>query len=235
MRGYVMFKEKAFMFGYSPKRLFLAQELGCKLMSFTIVVNEEKDYLNAINDGYKNVKILDVTDDTALERLDIKEKDYLICVMDDHYLNVFLTLSLHALFPKAIVVALSDSPHTTQKLKMAGASKIIDLYQVSANRIHNILHKPVATKLVERLLSSEEDFSFKEMKIPKASSLDGLMVDDFDFSCHGVILVGMIDERLSNQFIFITSGLENRFDVGDTIVCIGYNEDLEKFENYIRL
>ena len=230
-----MFRQKAFMFGYSQSRLFLAKELGYKLMGFSIIVNDEKSYQKAISDGYSSVKLLDVTDDRALEELPVKDNDYLICVMDDHYLNVFLTLSLHALFPKAIVVALSDSPHTTQKLKMAGASKIIDLYQVSANRIHNILHKPVATKLVERLLSSDEDFSFKEMEIPKGSSLDGVMVDDFDFTYHGVILVGMIDKRLSNQFIFITSGLENRFDVGDTIVCIGYNADLEKFEDYIKL
>jgi len=230
-----MFKQNAFMFGYSQKRLFLAQELGYNLHEFTIIVNERRAYEKAIEDGYDNIKLLDVTDDTELEKLEVTQNDYLICVMDDHYLNVFLTLSLHALFPKAIVVALSDSPHTTQKLKMAGASKIIDLYQVSANRIHNILHKPLATKLVERLLSSDEDFSFKEMKIPKGSSLDGVMVDNFDFTQHGVILLGMIDERLSNQFIFITSGLENRFDVGDTIVCIGYNKDLEKFENYIKL
>ena len=229
-----MFRQKAFMFGYSQERLFLAKELGYQLMGFSIVVNDEKAYEKAISDGYSHVKLLDVTDDRELEELPVNDNDYLICVMDDHYLNVFLTLSLHELFPKAILVALSDSPHTTQKLKMAGASKIIDLYQVSANRIHNILHKPVATKLVERLLSSDEDFSFKEMLIPKGSSLDGVMVDDFDFTCHGVILVGMIDKRLSNQFIFITSGLENRFDVGDTIVCIGYNADLEKFEDYIK-
>jgi len=235
MGRYAMFRQKAFMFGYSQERLFLAKELGYKLMGFSIIVNEKQAYKKAVADGYNNVKLLDVTDDTALEELPVKDNDYLICVMDDHYLNVFLTLSLHELFPKAIVVALSDSPHTTQKLKMAGASKIIDLYQVSANRIYNILHKPVATKLVERLLTSDEDFSFKEMKIPKGSSLDGVMVEDFDFTRHGVILVGMIDERLSNQFIFITSGLENRFDVGDTIVCIGYNTDLEKFENYIKL
>jgi len=230
-----MFRQKAFMFGYTQNRLFLAKELGYKLMSFSIIVNDEKAYQKAISDGYTSVKLLDVMDDTAIQELPIKDNDYLICVMDDHYLNVFLTLSLHELFPKAIVVALSDSPHTTQKLKMAGASKIIDLYQVSANRIHNILHKPVATKLVERLLSSDEDFSFREMEIPKGSSLDGTMVDDFDFSSHGVILVGMIDKRLSKQFIFITSGLENRLDVGDTIVCIGYNADLEEFEDYIKL
>jgi hypothetical protein len=44
----------------------------------------------------------------------------------------------------------------------------------------------------------------------------------------------MIDKRLSHQFIFSTSGLENRFDVGDTLVCIGYNEDLDRFEENIK-
>jgi hypothetical protein len=72
------------------------------------------------------------------------------------------------------------------------------------------------------------------MTIPLNSCLDGVMVDDFDFREHKIILVGMIDKRLSDQFIFITSGLEHQFDVHDTIVCIGYNDDLEKFEAYIK-
>ncbi len=184
--------------------------------------------------GYLDVILLDITDDVLLESLNVNEEDYLICVMENHHLNVFLTLSLHNIFPKTMIVALSDSIHTTQKLKMAGASKIIDVYHVSANRVHTILHKPATTKLVERLLSSEEAFSFREMTIPPNSCLDGVMVDDFDFREHKIILVGMIDKRLSDQFIFITSGLEHQFDVHDTIVCIGYNDDLEKFEAYIQ-
>jgi voltage-gated potassium channel len=228
-----MFNRKALMFGYSNTTKFLAENLVEELHYLVIIVDDEESYQAAKKAGYR-VKLLDITDDDVLEELDVSEDDYLICVMQDHYINVFLTLSLHALFPKTTIIALSDSYHATQKLKMAGATRIIDLYQVSANRIHNILTKPVATKLIERLFSPEEDFSFKEMLIPKKSILDGVMADNFDFSEHGIILVGMIDKRLSNQFIFITSGLENRFDIGDTLVCIGYNDDLEKFETYIK-
>jgi voltage-gated potassium channel len=227
-----MFNRKALMFGYSNTTKFLAENLTKELHYLVIIVDDDESYQAAKKAGYR-VKLLDITDDDVLEELDVAENDYLICVMKDHYINVFLTLSLHSLFPKTTIIALSDSYHATQKLKMAGATRIIDLYQVSANRIHNILTKPVATKLIERLFSPEEDFSFKEMLIPKNSILDGVMADDFDFSKYGIILVGMIDKRLSNQFIFITSGLENRFDVGDTLVCIGYNSDLEKFEKFI--
>jgi len=223
----------AFMFGYSKSTYFVAQELLRESLHVSIIVNEESAFEEAKDDGYLDVTLLDITDDTLLESLNVSEEDYFICVMKDNHLNVFLTLSLHELFPNNMIVALSDSIDTTQKLKMAGASKIIDVYNVSANRVYNILHKPVMTQLIEKLLSSDEEFSFQEMEIPENSSLDGIFVDDFDFSKHNIILVGMIDKRLSEQFIFITSGLEHQFNRGDILVCIGYNDDLEAFERYI--
>ena len=228
-----MSTKRAFMFGYSKSSSFVAQKLSNEDLHLTLVLATQEACDNAHTDGYADVRQMDITDDEALTSLDVAEEDYLICVLEDKHLNVFLTLSLHALFPKTVIIALSDSFHTTQKLKMAGAKRIIDLYQVSANRLHNILHKPVTTKLVERLLSPDEAFSFKEMVIPENSVIDGVMVDDFNFDEHNIIMVGMIDKRLSNKFLFVTSGVENRFNSSDTIVCIGYNEDLEKFEEFI--
>ena len=221
------------MFGYSKSSSFVAQKLSSETLHLTLVLATQEASNTAKADGYTDIRQLDITNDEALQSLNVGKDDYLVCVLEDKHLNVFLTLSLHALFPETVIIALSDSFHTTQKLKMAGARRIIDLYQVSANRLHNILHKPVTTKLVERLLSPDEAFSFKEMIIPKNSVIDGVMVDNFNFEEHAIIMVGMIDKRLSNKFLFVTSGVENRFDSGDTIVCIGYNIDLEKFETYI--
>ena len=229
----MLFKKRAFMFGYGKASAFVAEKLSQEYLYLTLVLSTQEACDKAHSDGYVDVKQMDITDDEALKRLDVRDEDYLVCVLEDKHLNVFLTLSLHALFPKTVIIALSDSFHTTQKLKMAGARRIIDLYQVSATRLHNILNKPVTTKLVDRLLSPDEDFSFKEIFIPLDSRIDGVMVDDFDFEPHGIILIGMIDKRLSSKFLFATSGVENRFDSGDTIVCIGYNNALEKFEIFI--
>jgi len=228
-------KRRAFMFGYSKSSSFVAKSLSDEEeFHLTLILSKEEAFNKALEDGYADVRKIDITDDEALNSLNVGVEDYLVCVLEDKHLNVFLTLSLHSLFPKTVIIALSDSFHTTQKLKMAGARRIIDLYQVSANRLHNILYKPVTTKLVERLLSPDEEFSFREIEIPENSVIDGIMVDDFNFENHAVIMVGMIDKRLSNKFLFVTSGVENRFDSGDTIVCIGYNDDLEKFEAYVK-
>lgn len=228
-----MVNQQAFLFGYSKRSFFITKELQKKGFNIIIIVSDKTSYEIAKENGYRDVIKLDMTNDKALENLKVTEEDYLVCVMEDSHFNVFLTLSLRSLFPKSKIIALSDSFHVTQKLKMAGATKVIDLYQVSANRIYNILNKPIATKLISNLLSPEDKLSIKEINIPQDSFLDNIKVDDFDFSKHGIILVGMIDRRLSSQFLFVTSGLEHRLDRGDMMVCIGYCDDLDRFEKYI--
>jgi voltage-gated potassium channel len=111
---------------------------------------------------------------------------------------------------------------------------VIDIYKISANRIHNILNKPVATKLLDSFLSHEGHISYKEIHIPIGSSIDGVKIDDIDFSSYGILLVGIIDVELSHKFIFVTtSEINHKIDAGDVIVCIGHNDDLDKFEQRI--
>jgi len=226
--------KEAFIFGYSKRSRFLTKELQNKRFHLSIIVSDSDSFDRAKEDGYLDVIKLDMTDDNELlEKINAKEDDFLVCVMEDSHFNVFLTLSLRELFPKNKIIAISDSFHVTQKLKMAGATRVIDLYQVSANRIYNILNKPIATKLIDKVLSSEDSLSIREITIPDNSFLDNIMVDDFNFSKYSIILLGMIDKRLSSQFLFITSGLEHKLDIGDDLVCMGYNEDLDRFEKHI--
>ena len=82
---------------------------------------------------------------------------------------------------------------------MAGANKVIDLYEVSANKIHNILNRPIVTKLLEEFVIHKNGIGFKEMIIPHDSFLVGMMTDTIDFSPFGVLLVGMIDEELGRS------------------------------------
>lgn len=223
-------KKKAFLFGYGIQGISLAKGLKKEDFELNIIEAKDEPFERAKKDGFAGVRLLDVTDDSKLERLDIDDDSYIICVMDDKHLNVFLTLSLRSLFPKTTIVAISDSVHTTEKLKMAGANRIIDLYQVSANHVHNILRKPIATKLLSSFVSDSYGISFKEMLILGNSYLHGMMTDDVGFSDAGVLLLGIIEEESSQEFVYISSGVEYKLHSGDTIICVGYNEDLDRFE-----
>lgn len=224
---------KVFLFGYGMQSKAIAQGLVRENHRLSIIESSEENYEQAKEDGYVDVTLLDVTKDEDLASLTVEKDDYLVCMMDDEHLNVFLTLSLRSLYPDVVIMGISDSIYTTQKLKMAGATKVIDLYHMSANRIHSILKKPVATKLLDGFLLKEDGISFKEIVIPEGSYLNGVQLNDVNFYDYNVILIGMIDVELSNRFIFVTTGINHKLDSGDTLVCIGEKENLENFESVI--
>ncbi len=222
------------LFGYGNHGKFIAQGLLEDGFKIQIVEDDLKRYEEALTDGFKEVTHIDVTKDADLKALHPEKYTQLVCVMDDEHVNVFLTLSLRSLFDSCYILSISDSIHTTKKLQMAGANKVIDMYEVSANKIHNILNHPVATQLLEEFVIDKHGIGFREYIIPTGSFLNGYMTDDLDLSKYGVLFVGMIDEELGHHFIFITAGVNHKLDSGDTIVCIGEKKKLDMFEKLIK-
>jgi voltage-gated potassium channel len=221
------------LFGYGNHGRHIAQGLVDDGYSVSIVEENEAFCRAAQEDGFNSCTLIDMSKDEALEALEPMQYDQLVCVMDDEHYNVFLTLSLNALFPDTHIVAISDSIHTTKKLYMAGAKKVIDLYEVSANRIHSILERPVATQLLEDFVMSREGITFMEMVIPENSFLHGRMTDEINFNTYNVILVGLVDHERGSGFEFLTSGYNHKLDTGDVIVCMGEIEDLHLFKKLI--
>jgi voltage-gated potassium channel len=227
-------RKNILLFGYGTHGKYIAQGLENDGFKVQVVESNEDFYTQALEDGFEKALKVDVTKDEDLETLDSQSYDQLVCVMDDEHLNVFLTLSLRSLFKESYILSISDSIHTTKKLQMAGANKVIDMYEVSANKIHNILNRPIATQLLEEFVVHKNGIGFREYIIPKNSFLHGLMTDDIDLSEYGVLLVGMIDEELGHHFIFITAGVNHKLDSGDTIVCVGKYDELEAFGKSIK-
>ena len=225
--------KKVILFGYGKFGRSIANTLLDNNTEIILVESQESNYNIALQNKFKEIRLIDVTDDASLLDLPVEEEHQLICVMDDDHLNVFLVLSLRALFPKNKIFAISDSIHATRKLKMAGANKVIDLYSISATRIHNILNKPIATRFLEGFLDWKHQYSFYEITIPKNSFLHGKKLKDVDFHKYGIIFIGMIDVEMGHSFIFVTTGLDHTLDTGDIIVCIGRDEDLKRFEESI--
>ena len=228
-----MSQRRVILFGYGKFGVNIADTMHAHGAQIVLVEENEERYRRAMEQGFEECLLIDVTRDEELESLPIREEDQLACVMDDDHLNVFLVLSLRALYPRNRILAISDSIHATRKLKMAGADKVIDLYAVSANRIHNILNKPIATRFLEGFMDHTHEYSFREIVIPEGSFLHGKMLQEVDFHQYGIIFIGMIDVELGNSFIFVTTGLEHKLDSGDIIVCIGHDEDLDRFAEAI--
>ena len=193
-----------------------------------VVVNNDKEYELAVMEGM-DVRKFNVESDASIEKLNIEPDTNLICAMDNNHENLFLALTLRGLYKENYIMAISDSIHLTDKFRMAGVNKVIDIYTVSGNMIKNILKIPIATKFLQGFMNRSHDYKFREITIKEGSKLHEVMLDSIDFNSYNIIFIGMIDKEMGNQFIFSTVGFNHKVDEGDILVCIGKDEDVDRF------
>ena len=60
-------------------------------------------------------------------------------------------------------------------------------------------------------------------------------LNDFDFTKDfNIIIIGLTNKELSDEFIFNSYFKNHKIDSGYTLVAIGYKENLDRFDKYMR-
>ena len=222
-------KKNVLIFGYGRFGGSVAKSIKEYGAIVKVAVNSKEEYKKAIDEKV-DVELFNLENDKSIEKLEIDEEIVLICAMDNNHENLFLSLSLRDLYPKVYIVSISDSIHVTDKLRMTGVNRVIDIYSISGNILKNILTIPVATKFLQGFINKSHDYIFKEIKICENSPLNGKKLSEIDFNKYNIIFIGMIDEELGNQFVFNTVGFDHKIDTKDTIVCVGKEQDIYRFK-----
>jgi voltage-gated potassium channel len=222
-------KKDVLIFGYGRFGRTIAKSIKEYGANVRVAVNSKDEFKSAREDKM-DVMHFNLESDSSIEKLEIEEELYLICAMDNNHENLFLSLSLRDIYNKNYILAISDSIHVSDKLRMAGVNRVIDIYAISGNIIKNILDIPVATKFLQGFINHSHGYIFKEIKIGIKSPLNGKYLSEVDFDSYNIIFIGMIDEELGNQFVFNTVGFDHKIDEHDTIVCVGKEQDIYRFK-----
>ena len=120
-------------------------------------------------------------------------------------------------------------------MQIAGATKVLNPNEIGAFRIYRYMSKPLMLRVLDDILFSKSDLSISEIYIEENSLLKGMFLKDMTVhKDYNILLLGIMDEELSDKFIFNTKRINHKIDEGDVLVVVGKNEDLEKFSNYIR-
>lgn len=224
-----MIEHDVIVFGYGKFGNSIANSIAQEsFRQVTVAVSSEKEFEIASLDGLK-VKLFNLESDASFGQLNIQKDTYLVCTLDDNQKNLFLALSLRELYRKNYIMAISDSTRLSNKLRMIGVNRVIDIYDMSASMIINILDMPVATKFLQGFINKEHDYIFDEITIRENAPINGKFVTEVDFKKYNIVFIGIIDKQMENQFFFGTIGVEHKIVTGDTLICVGKKEDLENF------
>ena len=216
------------LFGFGKLGHRIYEMLSSSFSKITVADNREDIINEAKEYGIDSAFYIDLIDDTKLEELGLDNK-ILFCAMDEMSLNTFLVLSLKSISTNSTIISVSTSSESTRKLKFIGADKVIDLYESSANRIVDIITRPAVTRVLDEIIYIDNEIRIEEIEIPPNTFLEGKYVSDIDFREFGLILIGIADKELGDDFIFVSRGINHKFDAGDILVLLGESQVLENF------
>lgn len=179
---------------------------------------------------------IDYTDDDALRAIGIGGSDIegVFCLLREDSENVFLAISARALSPKLRIVAVCQAPEAATKLLAAGADKVVDPYEISGARVHELIERPEVVELIEQTVFGMQDLNISEIVIPNDSWVHGVLLSELrKHMTQNVILLGVVDLERGRDLIFSTRGIDHNLDHDDVLVVIGPQHQIDQFKRMV--
>jgi Trk K+ transport system NAD-binding subunit len=226
-----MAKSTALIFGYNKYSHEIIANVKDKYESIRIFSLLEEDIQNSSID----IELFDLSDEwTEIHKNVDLGSSMAFCVLESTAENIFLTISLRANFKDLTIIAIASNEESANKLKMAGATKVIPLVETTSDIITNMLEKPISNKVLHSILYEESALKIAQIKISKESHFNDEQLTSIDWTRYnGIIVLSVMHEDKKSEFIYSSKAKRHIIKEGDILVIVGYEEDIKEFENKI--
>lgn len=225
-----MSEYQTIVFGYTKTAKEIGKILQQREIPFLMVQNNQDDFKTAKMDGFEP-HFIDLMEDESLKQLGIQKTLHTLYLFHkESSTNLFITIAARSLDPKLDIITLCENPGEKQKMKLAGANRAISPYEIGAHRVCRILEHPNIIDVIDSALYEHSDFGIFEINVAHTSPLSQKMSKDLDLSNeYNLILIGIKDKEISDDFIFSSAGINHKIDGGDILVVIGHKKDVQRF------
>ncbi|MCE5321952.1 potassium channel protein [bacterium] len=167
------------------------------------------------------------SDDKVLKAAGIERAKGLITVAPTDEDNVFITLSARALNPSLFIMARSIQEENEDKLKMAGADRVMSPYVMGGKRMAQSVLRPNVLDFLELAMHTDDlKMMIEELKISSESKLIGQSISDSGLKDKTGITVIAIS-KASGKMV-ANPGPDEVLHEGDVLIAIGTPEQLDK-------
>jgi voltage-gated potassium channel len=227
-------KPKFAVFGCNPLAIEVAWRLSLAKTPF-VMVDSNAALVDAANKEGLAAELIDYTDDEALRSVGIGSHiEGMFGLFSEDSENVFLAISARALDPHLRIVAVCQAPEAASKLLAAGADKVVDPYEFSGARVHELIERPEVVDLLEQTVFGQQDLNAAEITIPRHSWLQGVHLSALrKVMTQNLILLGVVDLERGKDLILSTRGIDHKLDYDDVLVVIGPRNEIDGFRALI--
>ncbi|HEB2438107.1 potassium channel family protein [Bacillus thuringiensis] len=208
--------------------LQVVHELQEKKIPFVVVDKDE----SVLEKGKLLYIHGDATEDQVLHHAGISKAAGLVAIVANDAENVFITLTARGLNDAIKIVARSEKPETEEKLRRAGANKVINPSSMAGIHIAKGIANPLTVHYIDTVLYGiEQSFVIEEILVGKDSILVGksLLQSDvrnqFDVTILAILRNGDIIHNPTGQ---------EKLQEHDMIIVFGLVEKLKQFEKELQ-
>ena len=221
-------KDHFIICGYGRIGSIVARQFTRQGVPYVVIERSPERLQAAIEDGALGVEA-DASREDVLKRVGIARARGLIAAVGTDAENVYAVLSARVMRPDLFIVGRAETDDATQKLKRAGADRVISPYQIGGMQIAQTALRPAVVDFVELATSSENlDLAMEEITIAASSALASRSILDANLrQRYGVIVVGIQRHDRSMEF---NPEPDTAIRVGDKLVVLGRPESLRRLE-----
>lgn len=226
-----MSKTSALIFGFNKYALEIQSNVKTKYDSVKIYALAGQEVVGSEVEP----ELFDLGDEwSSIEKCIQEEESIAFCVLEDNAENIFLTISLRAHFKDLIIIAIASNNESANKLKMAGANKVIPLVETTADIISNVLERPISNKVLQSIIYEESLLKIEQVKIDNAAFFEDKHISDIDWSRYqGIIILSLMHQDMSHEFIYAAKLKKKPISDGDILVVAGFETDIQEFKKLI--
>ncbi len=193
-----------------------------------VVVDSEPARLEGIEkEGVPTVRG-DATQERTLLAAEVKSaRTFIACLRDDAH-NVFSILLARQLNPRITIIARAVEDESEERLRLAGANKVINPYRLGGTRLAYTALKPTVMDFLEASLpGTSEDLELAEMVVQPGSELAGKTLAGAAVRKRFGIIVVALKREGSSLF---NPDPDVRIEANDVLVVLGPLHALERTE-----
>ena len=214
--------------GYGRIGSIVVQQFRRQHVPYVVVERDPERVQAAIGNGALGVEA-DASREEVLKRVGIDRARGLIAAVGTDAENVYAVLSARLMRPDLFIVGRAETEDATQKLKRAGANRVISPYQIGAVQIAQTALRPAVVDFVELATSSDNlELAMEEITItPQSTFANRSILDASLRQRYGVIVVGI--QREDRRMTFNPEP-DTPIRPGDKLVVLGRPESLKRLE-----
>jgi voltage-gated potassium channel len=193
-----------------------------------VVVEREPD---AVPAGIVAV-VGDATEDSVLRAAGIDRAAALVAAVDSDSANSFITLGARALRPSLFIVARARSEESVEKLRRAGADRVVNPQVIGGARMAAFVLRPHVAEFLDVVMHEEAlEFRLEEVTVTERSAVVGRTVRDAGIrEATGALVLAL---READGTFRTNPPPDSQIQPGQVIIAIGTQEELVALVGYV--